>query len=84
MRAINSSSPEKSGPGRTTTVVDLFCGAGGLGLGFLKHGFKIIWAADMLPPAVETYRKNIGDHIEEMKIDWSTIIPEFDVIIKTR
>ncbi|NJK72717.1 MAG: DNA cytosine methyltransferase, partial [Synechococcaceae cyanobacterium SM2_3_60] len=52
------------------TVVDLFCGAGGLGLGFRTQGFSIAWAADAFSPAVETYRRNIGDHVEEVKLDW--------------
>jgi len=62
------------------TVVDLFCGAGGLGLGFRDQGFKIIWAADAFTPAVNTYRKNIGDHIEEVKLDWNTELPLSDII----
>ncbi|MCK6508524.1 DNA cytosine methyltransferase [Myxococcota bacterium] len=39
------------------TVVDLFCGAGGLGLGFRAQGFRIVWAADASAPAVETYQR---------------------------
>jgi len=62
------------------TVVDLFCGAGGLGLGFRDQGFKIIWAADAFTPAVNTYRKNIGDHIEEVRLDWNTELPLSDII----
>ena len=44
-------------------VVDLFCGAGGMSYGFLKHvdpGAKIIWAVDRDPDAVETYKANIN------------------------
>lgn len=62
------------------TVVDLFCGAGGLGLGFRTQGFSIVWAADAFSPAVETYRRNIGDHVEEVKLDWNTVLPPCDII----
>ena len=44
-------------------VVSLFSGAGGLDLGFKMAGHDIIWANDMYADAVETYKKNIGDHI---------------------
>ena len=44
-------------------VVSLFSGAGGLDLGFIMAGHKIIWANDCYHDAVETYRKNIGEHI---------------------
>lgn len=64
-----------------TRVADLFCGAGGLGLGFRSQGFNIVWAADAFSAAVETYKKNIGDHIEEAKLDWNTVLPSSDIII---
>lgn len=38
------------------TVVDLFCGAGGLALGFSSAGFNLIDAREMNPAAVATYR----------------------------
>lgn len=63
------------------TVVDLFCGAGGLGLGFHAQGFKILWAADAFSPAVETYRRNIGGHVAEVTLDWDTELPTCDIII---
>lgn len=44
-------------------VVSLFSGAGGLDLGFRMAGHEIIWANDLYEDAVQTYRKNIGDHI---------------------
>tara|TARA_Y100001936_G_C15991583_1_gene622653 strand:- start:12 stop:1217 length:1206 start_codon:yes stop_codon:yes gene_type:complete len=40
-------------------VVDLFCGAGGLSLGFLQTGrFKIVGAMDNWEPAIDTFRYN--------------------------
>lgn len=41
-------------------VTDLFCGCGGLSLGFIKAGFNIVSAYDNWPVALETYRKNFG------------------------
>jgi DNA (cytosine-5)-methyltransferase 1 len=45
------------------TVVDLFCGAGGLSLGFKASGFTTLWAADWNDSAVETYKLNLGKHV---------------------
>lgn len=44
-------------------VISLFSGAGGMDLGFIKSGFNIVWANDFNADAVETYKKNIGNHI---------------------
>jgi len=45
---------------RKPTFVDLFCGAGGLSLGFQKAGFKHLLGIDILPKMCDTYSKNIG------------------------
>ena len=64
-------------------VVSLFSGAGGLDLGFTMAGHDIIWANDLYEDAVNTYRKNIGDHI--IMADIQTInakdIPDCDIVI---
>lgn len=44
------------------SVVSLYSGAGGLDLGFLAAGFEVVFANDSDKFAVETYRRNIGDH----------------------
>ncbi len=44
-------------------VNDFFCGAGGVGIGFQKAGFDVIWACDFDKYAVETYRKNVSSHV---------------------
>jgi DNA (cytosine-5)-methyltransferase 1 len=44
-------------------VISLFSGAGGMDLGFIQAGAKIIWANDFEKDAVITYKNNIGDHI---------------------
>jgi DNA (cytosine-5)-methyltransferase 1 len=40
--------------------IDLFCGAGGLSLGFELQGFKPVWANDLDPSAAQTYEANFG------------------------
>lgn len=64
-------------------VVSLFSGAGGLDLGFRMAGHDIIWANDLYEDAVNTYRKNIGEHIvceDISKID-ASVIPDCDIVI---
>lgn len=63
------------------TVNDFFCGAGGVGIGFEKAGYDIIWACDFDKYCVETYRKNVGDHVLQADIKKLiyTDIPKADV-----
>lgn len=44
---------------RRPTAVDVFCGAGGLGLGLHEAGFSVLAAADSDPAAIETYAANL-------------------------
>lgn len=44
------------------TYVDLFCGAGGLALGFEEAGFKNIFSLDNEPNFCNTYRANFPAH----------------------
>lgn len=65
-------------------VVSLFSGAGGMDLGFIQAGFDVIWANDIIPEAIETYRRNIGNHIVfgDVRLIKSSDIPDgADVII---
>lgn len=65
------------------TIVSLFSGAGGLDLGLIQAGNRIVWANDVAHDAVETYRRNIGDHIVEgdvRQLDFATV-PEADAIV---
>jgi len=65
------------------TVLSVFSGGGGLDLGFLKAGYKIIWAIDNDPNAVETYKLNIGKHIICADINGIELssLPKVDVVI---
>ena len=40
------------------TMIDLFCGAGGLSLGFVQAGFKIALANDIEECCIDTYSHN--------------------------
>lgn len=62
-------------------VVDLFCGAGGMALGFLRAGFEVVAAFDNWDAAVKTYRRNFGDHIRQVSIDEDLQLPDATVIV---
>ena len=64
-------------------IVSLFCGAGGLDLGFIHAGHKIIWANDIYEDAVATYERNIGAHVDTRDISAikSTEIENGEVIV---
>ncbi len=64
-------------------IVSLFSGAGGLDLGLIQAGNKVIWANDIDKDAVATYKENIGEHIicdDIGNIDVDDI-PKSDVVV---
>ena len=67
-------------------AIDLFCGCGGLSLGFEKAGFKIVRAFDNWDKAIKVYNDNFTTHEAEL-IDIYKLKPEYlklynpDVII---
>lgn len=62
-------------------VNDFFCGCGGMGIAFQKAGFEIAGAWDYDKHAVQSYRENVGNHVQKADIremKWSDI-PKADV-----
>lgn len=70
-------------------LIDLFCGAGGLSLGFSQsfgHSFETVWANDFNQYAANTYNKNFGNHcvvgdIIELLSYPNVKIPHADIVI---
>jgi DNA (cytosine-5)-methyltransferase 1 len=70
-------------------LIDLFCGAGGMTLGFTRlcgHVYEPVWANDFNEYAAKTYNANFGDHchigdIVDILSDKKTQIPKADVVI---
>ncbi|MCH8977726.1 MAG: DNA (cytosine-5-)-methyltransferase [Armatimonadetes bacterium] len=51
------------------TFGELFCGAGGMAYGLGKAGFEPKWAVDADRWACETYRRMIGPHVIEKRVE---------------
>ncbi len=66
-------------PDHQPTLVDLFCGAGGLSLGMQTAGFRPVYAADIWSAAVATHRLNLGEHVVEAGLDPEMDLPHADV-----
>lgn len=64
-------------------ILSLFSGAGGLDLGLIQAGHVVVWANDIDKNAVETYRKNIGEHIVlgDIKDINISSLPDADVVV---
>lgn len=62
------------------TVLDLFAGAGGLGLGFEAHGFKTI-GFEKERDFCATYRHNLGSDCFQVELNENTDYPAADIII---
>lgn len=65
------------------TFLDLFCGAGGLTLGFERAGFIHAGAADIDKSAVDTYNKNFSKAAQklDLSINPSYKFPVADIIV---
>jgi len=64
-------------------VASLFSGSGGMDLGFIQAGYKVVWANDYEEKACETYASNLGEHIvceDVSKINFKEI-PDIDIMI---
>ena len=74
---------------RKYRLIDLFCGAGGLSLGFssiMGHNFEPVWANDFNQYAADTYNENYNNHcvvgdIIDLLDDPKIKIPSADVVI---
>lgn len=70
-------------------LIDLFCGAGGMTLGFtqaFQHKFVPVWANDNNLCASATYAANFGSHIVcgdimHLLEDANTVIPQAELVI---
>lgn len=49
---------EESAKKHELTLIDFFCGAGGLSLGFIQEGFNVKLASDIEPVCIQTYKYN--------------------------
>jgi DNA (cytosine-5)-methyltransferase 1 len=65
------------------TVASLFCGAGGLDLGFDMAGFKTLWANDFNKDACDTHRAWSGAEVVcgDVKTIESNSIPDTDIML---
>ena len=57
-------------------VLDLFCGCGGISLGFKLSGFNIIGGVDIDPDSIKTFQRNFPESksICENLLDYSITI----------
>jgi DNA (cytosine-5)-methyltransferase 1 len=56
---------------RPLNVLDLFCGCGGLSLGFIQAGYNVLLGVDFDEAALETYKYNLKNS-DVLKADLST------------
>lgn len=47
------------------SYASVFCGGGGLDLGFAVAGYEPLFSSDVVPVFCETIKKNLGDHLVE-------------------
>lgn len=68
------------------TAVDLFCGCGGMSMGFANAGYELLGAYDNWPAAVDVYRANFNTPVHNSDLTDEAIVDEIaalrpDVII---
>jgi DNA (cytosine-5)-methyltransferase 1 len=73
----------KDGAPMEATVASLYCGAGGLDLGFALAGFRIRYANDSDPVAVETYNrlfKRLDDELSHLEGGHEAVAGDIDAV----
>lgn len=80
---VSTSEPRHILPAvRRYSLMDIFAGCGGMTLGFHKSGrFRVVAAVERDHDAVETYRRNFGDHMLGAAIEEVRSFPKVDVVI---
>lgn len=68
-------------PRSVRTIIDLFCGAGGMSLGFVQAGFSPILAIDHDQPSIDTHRANFPGDSLCVDIRDVSDFPAADVVI---
>ena len=83
-RLYNSKRKEiqrKAAQKKGRTLVDFFCGAGGLSLGFLQEGFHVKLANDIEDVCIQTYKYNHPELPGDKLIQ--VILSKLSIISKT-
>lgn len=67
---------------RKYTFIDLFCGVGGIRMGFSHAGFECVFSCDINVDCRETYKENFGEMPmgDIYDISEKTDIPEHDIL----
>lgn len=63
------------------TVIDLFCGAGGMSRGFTDAGFDVVLAADNNEAALATYAANFSHRLAKLDLSSAPELPTASVIV---
>ena len=63
LQELDALTPPRKGNG--LGYVSVFCGGGGLDLGFAAAGFQPLFSSDVVPTYCDTIRQNLGGHIAE-------------------
>lgn len=68
---------------RPYSVLSLFSGLGGLDLGFLWEGYRVVFASDISSLAIEAYGRNFGQEAIQADIEdlSPATLPDADVVI---
>ena len=80
---LNSYKPKRVTK-NSPTVLDLFCGCGGLSLGFKRAGYNVLGGVDHDKSALLTYEANLKAHAMELDLFDDTWVKQCAKIIGTK